>query len=55
MQMVEFTVDSPFTHDASVLVANVASLALLGKSVEQTLIEHVEHFEFLATRGSTSE
>lgn len=42
MQMVEFTIDSPFTAAATVLNVNVASLALVGKSVEQVLVEHVE-------------
>jgi hypothetical protein len=50
MQMVEFTIDSPFTAGANVIVANVASLALIGKSVEQTLVEHVEFYERTATR-----
>lgn len=45
MQMVRFTIDSPFTENASVLDANVATLALIGKSVEQMLVEHVEHYE----------
>jgi hypothetical protein len=49
MQMVEFTIDSPFTGSASSLMVNVASLAMIGKSVEQVLVEHVEHYERLAT------
>lgn len=48
MQMVEFAVDSPFTQNAGLIMMNVATLAVLGKSVEQTLVEHVEHYERLA-------
>lgn len=50
MQMVEFTVASPYTNGAQVLSVNVASLALLGKTVEQTLIEHVEHYQRIIDR-----
>jgi hypothetical protein len=55
MQMVEFTVTSPFTNDAGVLMMNVATLAVLGKSVEQTLVEHVEHYERIAIRRASDE
>ena len=55
MQIVEFTVTSPFTADASVVTMNVASLAVLGKSVEQTLVEHVEHYERIAVRRASEE
>lgn len=48
MQMVEFTIESPFTTEAAVLSVNVASLAVVGKSVEQVLVEHVEHYQRLA-------
>jgi hypothetical protein len=44
-QMVEFSVDSPFTSNAPVIVVNVATLARLGKSVETVLVEHVELYE----------
>ena len=50
MQVVEFTLTSPFTEDAGVITMNVASLAMVGKSVEQALIEHVEHYERVAAR-----
>jgi hypothetical protein len=55
MQMVEFTIDAPYTEGANVVLANVASLATLGKSVEQTLVEHVEHYEQLAARNAAAE
>ncbi|TFB95728.1 hypothetical protein E3O39_11925 [Cryobacterium sp. MDB2-A-1] len=45
MQIVEFTINSPFTKAASVLNVNVSTLAMLGKSVEQLLVDHVEHYE----------
>lgn len=44
MQMVEFTVTSPFTEDARVIMMNVASLDVVGMSVEQVPVEHVEHY-----------
>ena len=47
MQMVKFTMDSPFTAAAAVLAVNVATLAVVGKPVEQVLVEHVEHYERL--------
>lgn len=50
MQMVRFTINSPFTNQANVLDSNVASLATVGKSVEQMLVEHVEHYERLTKR-----
>ena len=53
IQMVEFRVISPFTADANVVTMNVASLALVGKSVEQTLVEHVEHYEGIASRRTS--
>jgi hypothetical protein len=55
MQMVEFTINAPFTENASVLLVNVATLAVVGKSVEQTLVEHVEHHERIAARNSLGE
>jgi hypothetical protein len=55
MQIVEFTIDSPYTEGANVVFVNVASLALIGKSVEQNLIEHVEHFEGIAARRAADE
>lgn len=55
MQMVEFTVTSPFTEDARVIMMNVASLAVVGKSVEQMLVEHVEHYERIAARRTSEE
>ena len=55
MQMVEFTIDSPYTAGANVILTNVASLAVVGKSVEQTLVEHVEYYERLALREATAE
>jgi hypothetical protein len=48
MQMVDFLIESPFTDTASLLSVNVATLAVVGKSVEQTLVEHVEHYERIA-------
>ena len=44
-QVVEFTVDSPFTAAAPVITINVATLAALGKTVESVLVDHVEHYE----------
>lgn len=51
MQVVEFIISSPFTENANVIMMNVASLAIVGKSVEQTLVEHVEHYERIAARN----
>lgn len=48
MQMVRFAIESPYTANANILECNVASLAIVGKSVEQMLVEHVEHYERLA-------
>ena len=53
MQVVELTIDSPFTGNASVLMVNVASLAIVGKSVESTLIEHVEYYERMAKKDAS--
>jgi len=55
MQIVEFTLDSPFTEGADVITTNVASLATLGISVEQTLVEHVEYCERVAARRAADE
>ncbi|TFB91456.1 hypothetical protein [Cryobacterium sp. HLT2-28] len=51
MQIVEFTINSPFTEAASVLNVNVSTLAMLGKSVEQLLVDHVEHYERRANKA----
>ncbi|MEB0266797.1 MULTISPECIES: hypothetical protein [unclassified Cryobacterium] len=48
MQLVQLTVESPYTDKANVLMVNVATLATVGRSVETTLIEHVEHYERIA-------
>jgi hypothetical protein len=53
MQLVELTISSPFTENATVVMTNVASLAMVGKSIEQTLIEHVEHYERIALRNAS--
>lgn len=53
MQIVEFVVHSPFTDAGATLKMNVATLALVGKSVEQTLVEHVEHYELIASQRSS--
>lgn len=50
MQIGDFKIDSPFTQAANILTVNVATLALVGKSVEQTLVDLVEHYERLAAR-----
>jgi len=55
MQMVEFTIDSAYTEGVNVVTANVASLAMLGKSVEQLLGEHVEHYQQVRTRSGVGE
>jgi hypothetical protein len=55
MQMVSFAIESPFTADASMISMNVATLAVVGKSVEQTLVEHVEHYERVAARNEGRE
>jgi hypothetical protein len=55
MQMLEFTIHSPFTDGANIVTMNVASLALIGKSVEQTLVEHVEFYEKPANRGRAAD
>ncbi|TFC26432.1 hypothetical protein E3O53_07890 [Cryobacterium sp. TMT2-18-3] len=52
MQLVDFFVDSPFTTASSPVHVNVATLALVGKSVEQILVDHVEHHEAIAQRSS---
>lgn len=52
MQMVDFAIDSPFTESANVLSVNVATVALLGKTVEQMLVDHVEHYQRIAARRS---
>lgn len=43
MQIVEFTINSPFTEVASIV--NVSTLAILGRSVAQMLVAHFEHYE----------
>jgi hypothetical protein len=53
MQMVEITISSPFTEPGHVLMVNVATLAVVGKSLEQTLVEHVEHQQRLTQRQSS--
>jgi hypothetical protein len=55
MQIVDFRIDSPFTDSANVLSVNVAALAVVGKSVEQTLVEHVEHYERIASGRESPE
>jgi hypothetical protein len=50
MQLVDFAIDSPFTNPADVLSVNVATLAMLGKTVEQILVDHVEHQQRVAAR-----
>jgi len=50
IQMVDFAIDSPFTKSAEVLAVNVATAAMLGKSIEQLLVDHVEHCERIAAR-----
>lgn len=52
MQIVEFTVRSPFTERARVLSVNVTTLAMLGKSVEQALVEHHQR---IAERSESSD
>ena len=52
MQMVRFTIDSPFTERAPILHSNVATLAMIGKSVEQLLVEHVEHYERISGQSA---
>jgi hypothetical protein len=54
MQMVDFTIDSPFTSAANVLTINVATVAMLGKTVEQMLVDHVEHYEAIAAGTSAA-
>lgn len=53
MQMVEFVIHSPFTDTGATLLMNVATLAVVGKSVEQTLVEHVEHHERIVSRRAS--
>ena len=55
MQIVEFIIESPYTEGDDVLTTNVASLATLGISVEQTLVEHVEYLERVAAKRSAGE
>jgi hypothetical protein len=55
MQIVDFTIDSPFTSRASVLSINVATVAMLGKTVEQMLVDHVEHYEAIAASSAAGE
>jgi hypothetical protein len=55
MQMIEFSLTSPFTNEAQIIMVNVATLAVVGKSVEQTLVEHVEHYERIAMRRASEE
>ena len=50
MQIVTFVIDSHYTAAASRLNVNVATLAVIGKSVEQALVEHVEHYERMAIK-----
>ena len=54
MHLVELAVKSPFTERANVVVVNVAALALVGRSVETTLIEHVEYYERIAARDAAN-
>ena len=42
IQKVDFTINSPRIEGAIVMMTNVASIAILGRSVEQTSVEHVE-------------
>ena len=53
MQMIEFVIHSPFNDVRATLMINVSTLAVVGKSVEQTLVEHVEHHERIASRRSS--
>jgi len=55
MQMVDFAIYSPFTESASVLSVNVATAAMLGKSIEQLLVDHVEHYEQIAARRAAEQ
>ena len=55
MQMVDFSIDSPYTDPASVLSINVATAAMLGKSIEQLLVDNVEHYERVAARRAAGE
>jgi hypothetical protein len=52
MQMVSFAIDSPFTDSANELSVNVATIAMLGKTVEQILVDHVEYHQRIAARRS---
>lgn len=54
-QMVDFFVDSRFTDPSSPVRVNVATLALVGKSVEQLLVDHVEHHQTIAQRRSSGD
>jgi len=53
MQMVEFVIHSRFTDMGATLMMNVSTLAVVGKSVEQTLVEHVEHHERIVSRRAS--
>lgn len=53
MQIVDFAIDSPFTSPANVLSVNVATVAMLGKTVEQILVDHVEHQQRIAAQRPT--
>ena len=55
MQMVDYAINSPFASPASVLSMNVATIAMLGKSVEEILVDHVEHLERVAARRAAGE
>lgn len=55
LQIVEFVIDSPFTASAPVVSVNVSSLALIGKTVEAVLVDHVELYERRASRDSTAD
>ena len=54
LQIVEFTIDSPFTANAPVVAVNVSSLALIGRTVETVLADHVEHYERRAAGDAAS-
>jgi hypothetical protein len=54
MQMVDFTIDLPFTSSANVLTIDVSTVAMLGKTIEQMLVDHVEHYEAIAAGSSAA-
>jgi hypothetical protein len=55
MQIVDFAIDSPFSDSTRVLSINVATAAMQGKSIEQLLVDHVEHLERIAARRAARE